>query len=59
MLGEDLSTIVTADGGTKIATRPGERSKWAVKCPEPDLNRYAPEGQRGLSSPCLLSTIRA
>ncbi|MEV7514035.1 GrpB family protein [Streptomyces diastaticus] len=29
------------------------------KCPEPDLNRYAREGQRGLSSPCLHSTIRA
>jgi hypothetical protein len=27
--------------------------------PEPDLNRYAREGQRGLSSPCLHSTIRA
>lgn len=32
---------------------------WARRCPEPDLNRYAPEGQRGLSSPCLHSTIRA
>lgn len=29
------------------------------RCPEPDLNRYAREGQRGLSSPCLHSTIRA
>lgn len=29
------------------------------RCPEPDLNRHAPEGQRGLSSPCLHSTIRA
>lgn len=31
----------------------------AAWCPEPDSNRHAPEGQRGLSSPCLRSTIRA
>lgn len=28
-------------------------------CPEPDLNRHGPQGQRGLSSSCLHSTIRA
>ncbi len=30
----------------------------SVSCPEPDLNRHG-LGQRGLSSPCLHSTIRA
>lgn len=37
---------------------PGQHAstRW---CPEPDSNRYAREGQRGLSSPCLHSTIRA
>ncbi len=28
-------------------------------CPEPDSNRHGPQGQRGLSSSCLHSTIRA
>lgn len=36
-----------------------DQTPWAGWCPEPDLNRYAREGQRGLSSPCLHSTIRA
>ncbi len=47
--------------------RRGARTRGALEgraymrgvCPEPDSNRYAREGQRGLSSPCLRSTIRA
>lgn len=41
--------------GRMLAGQRGRRGR----CPEPDLNRYAREGQRGLSSPCLHSTIRA
>ncbi len=43
--------------GPPPGVRRALRGRW--ECPEPDSNRHAPEGQRGLSSPCLRSTIRA
>lgn len=45
--------------GRHVTGRAASRPPSAKWCPEPDSNRYAPEGQRGLSSPCLHSTIRA
>ena len=50
------------DPGSVHSARPRTRNphrRWPLMCPEPDLNRHALEGQRGLSSPCLHSTIRA
>lgn len=49
-----LRTRKTAPEGRSRRSCGGEK-----KCPEPDSNRYARKGQRGLSSPCLHSTIRA
>lgn len=58
-----VSGLVTVEPRHDRVTAPNrpfhQVGRYPRLCPEPDLNRYAREGQRGLSSPCLHSTIRA